>query len=141
MSQKISESSLLQAAGRFHGHIGPFLAIGLRMGLVANERLGRAPMDTSAVVTVEPKPPKSCLVDGIQFSTGCTMGKRNIMITPAPEAIAVAFSRGADTLTVALRADFLERLERELAGAAEKAVIDYAFRIMDTPTGELFEVT
>jgi formylmethanofuran dehydrogenase subunit E len=140
MTEPISENPLLQAAGRFHGHIGPFLAIGLRMGLLANENLGRAPMDTAAVVSVEPEPPKSCLVDGVQFITGCTMGKGNIKIRPDASIISVSFKRGAATLKIDLRDDFLRRMEHDLDGAPEKAVIDYAFEIMDTPLGELFEV-
>ena len=141
MTEPISDSPLIQAAGRFHGHIGPFLAIGLRMGLLANEMLGRDPFETTARVTVEPRPPKSCLVDGIQFVTGCTLGKGNIEVNPDPNRISVHFKQGKATLRVDLKHDFVQRMERTLEGAAEKAVVDYAYRIMDTPAGELFEVT
>jgi formylmethanofuran dehydrogenase subunit E len=137
----MSESMLLQAAGRFHGHVGPFLAIGLKMGLLVNEKMGRDPMETSARVAVEPRPPESCLVDGVQFTTGCTLGKGNIEIVPGGEPISAVFARGSATLKVNVRKEFLKRLDRDLDGAAEKAVIDYAFRIMDTPADEIFEVS
>ena len=135
------DNPLLIAAGRFHGHIGPFLALGLRIGLIANEMLGRAPMDVRAVVRVEPRPPRSCVVDGIQYSTGCTMGKRNIGIEPESVEVSVRFTKGAADLTIGIRQAYLDRMERELDGAPEKAVIDYSFEIMDTPSEEMFEVS
>jgi len=141
MPSPMSESMLLQAAGRFHGHVGPFLAIGLRMGLLANETLGRDPMETTALAAVEPRPPKSCLVDGVQFTTGCTMGKGNIELAPQTDPISVIFKRGEAVLRVSVRNDFLRRMDRDLEDAAEKAVIDYAYRIMDTPVDQLFKTS
>jgi formylmethanofuran dehydrogenase subunit E len=137
----MSESTLLKAAGRFHGHVGPFLVMGLRMGLLANETLGRDPMETTALVAVGPRPPKSCLVDGVQFTTGCTMGKGNIEIAPETDPISVIFKRGEAALKVSIRNDFLRRMDRDLEAAAEKAVIDYAYRIMDTPVDQIFETS
>jgi formylmethanofuran dehydrogenase subunit E len=137
----MGDNPLLVAAGRFHGHIGPFLAIGLRMGLVATERLGRAPMKMRVVVRVMPRPPRSCVVDGVQYSTGCTMGKANIEIQADPDRVAADVFLGPDSVSISLRQDFLRRIESDLEGAEEKAIIDYAFRIMDTATDEILEVT
>ncbi|MFZ1947196.1 MAG: formylmethanofuran dehydrogenase subunit E family protein [bacterium] len=135
-----TENPLLKAAGRFHGHIGPFLAIGLRMGLLANEVLGRSPFDTFAEITTRPEPPKSCLVDGVQYSTGCTMGKGNITLRAHPRLVRARFTQGERVVEVSLKAAFLRRMDRALQGAPEKAVVDYAFLIMDTREGDLFEV-
>jgi len=137
----MEDHPLLVAAGRFHGHIGPFLAIGLRMGGIANETLGRDPMEMGASVLVEPRPPRSCVLDGIQYSTGCTMGKGNIVIEPSPGGVAAAFRMGDKSLTIRLKEAYLERMERQLDGKPEKAVIDYAFGIMDTAPDEMFEVS
>ncbi len=131
---------LLIAAGRFHGHIGPFLAIGLRMGLVANEILGRSPLDVKASVDVKPNPPRSCVLDGIQYTTGCTLGKANIIVNPKEDGIVATFTHGEKRVRIDLREDFLKRMEKQLTGKSEKAVVDYAFQIMDTPEGQLFEV-
>jgi formylmethanofuran dehydrogenase subunit E len=136
----MQENPLLQAAGRFHGHIGPFLAVGLRMGQVANERLGRAPMDMKAVVWVEGRPPRSCVVDGIQYATGCTTGKGTIAIETDASRIAARFTARTGGVVITLRDRFLRQIEVDLKGAEEKAVIDYAFKIMDTAPEEIFEV-
>jgi formylmethanofuran dehydrogenase subunit E len=137
----MADNPLLAAAGRFHGHIGPFLAVGLRMGLLANEAMGRAPLETRAVVKLEPRPPRSCAVDGIQYVTGCTMGKGNIEIEPDPGLIWARFTRGLKCLTISLTEGYLRRIETDLENASEKAIIDYAFKMMDTPPEEMFEVS
>jgi formylmethanofuran dehydrogenase subunit E len=135
------EHPLLVGAARFHGHIGPYLALGLRMGFLANERLGREPLEAEAVVTVEAKPPRACILDGIQYATGCTLGKGNIKVEHHASRIAADFTLGGESVKVTIRREFLVRMERELAGRPEKAVVDYAFKIMDTAAVDLFEVT
>ncbi|MEW6243443.1 MAG: formylmethanofuran dehydrogenase subunit E family protein [Bacillota bacterium] len=64
---------------RFHGHLGPFVVLGYRMGQAAIDRLGApryfGPRVLSKAGTT---PPVSCLNDGIQLGTGCTFGKGNI---------------------------------------------------------------
>jgi len=132
---------LLKAAGRFHGHIGPFLALGMKMGLLANEVIGRDPFGVEADVTTEVRPPRGCLIDGLQYATGCTMGKGNIRLNPHPTWIRASFRRGGRVITVAVKDDLVARIESDLAGMTEKAIVDYAFRIMDTPPEDLFEVT
>jgi formylmethanofuran dehydrogenase subunit E len=112
----------------------------MRMGLIANEQIGRDPFGVEAEVSVEAKPPRSCLVDGVQYATGCTLGKGNIRIRPDTSNISARFTRGARTVTVTLKEGLLLSLERGLEGMPEKAIIDYAFEIMDTPAGDLFEV-
>ena len=52
----MQDNPLLKAAGRFHGHIGPFLAVGLKMGQLANERLGRAPIEEVVITNTLPVP-------------------------------------------------------------------------------------
>lgn len=137
----MNDNPLLKAAGRFHGHIGPFLAVGLRMGQIANERLGRDPMNIEAVVRVKERPPRSCVVDGIQYSSGCTMGKANISIEPDSERISARFTGKTGSCAIALKPGFLMKIEKDLEGADTKPIVDYAFRIMDTALDDIFEVT
>jgi len=63
MSAIISEE-LLKDAVRLHGHLGPFLVLGLKMSLRAKEILGEKP-EWCAVETVNCKP-YLCAVDGIR---------------------------------------------------------------------------
>ena len=138
--ETMEANRLLIAAGRFHGHIGPFLAVGLKIGLVANEILGRSPLEVRAEVEVNPRPPRSCVIDGIQYVTGCTLGKANIVIHARDDRIAASFSLGGRSVRISLRDEFLKEMESSLQGKPEKAVVDYAFQIMDTPAEQFLEV-
>ncbi|MBN1808934.1 MAG: CooT family nickel-binding protein [Planctomycetes bacterium] len=71
----------LDMAVRLHGHLGPYLVFGLRMGLLAKKRLdftGHFDVDVTAYTGC--KTPVSCMVDGLQYSTGATLGKNNIHV-------------------------------------------------------------
>lgn len=59
----------------FHGHTCPGLAIGIRVAELARQRLSITPA-SNIVCVVETD---MCAVDGIQFLTGCTFGKGNLV--------------------------------------------------------------
>jgi len=64
---------------RFHGHLGPYLILGIRAGECALKRLRcKKYFGINVKVWGAHKKPKSCLVDGLQLSTGATLGKGNI---------------------------------------------------------------
>jgi formylmethanofuran dehydrogenase subunit E len=74
----------VQQMARFHGHLGPFVVLGARMGEDAVLQQNIPPYFGLQVTVECPEtPPHSCLIDGIQISTGATMGKRNISHVPA----------------------------------------------------------
>jgi len=59
----------------FHGHWCPGLAVGIRAAEWALREMGRA-ADEEIVAVVETD---MCGVDAIQFLTGCTFGKGNLI--------------------------------------------------------------
>jgi formylmethanofuran dehydrogenase subunit E len=66
---------------RFHGHDGPFLALGYKFGKYINSKhKPHGIMDVNITVKVKSEKPFTCLVDGLQCSTFATMGKGNIRI-------------------------------------------------------------
>ncbi|OFW57277.1 MAG: hypothetical protein A2W01_01765 [Candidatus Solincola sediminis] len=67
----------LQKAIDFHGHLCPGLAIGYRAARGAMQRLGlKRAYDEELVCVVENK---SCSVDAVQYLSGCTFGKGNLI--------------------------------------------------------------
>ena len=70
----------LKKIEKFHGHIGPYVVIGYKMGEIANQLFGGDPFSKNAIVWTGTKPPLSCIIDGIQMSSGCTLGKGNITV-------------------------------------------------------------
>ncbi len=75
---------------RFHGHVGPFVVLGARMGEHA-VTVHKIPRYFGLQVTVEcpASPPPSCIIDGLQQSTGATYGKHNIKHIPADSGMKV----------------------------------------------------
>ena len=59
----IISKELLEKAVRIHGHLGPFLALGLKMSIRAEKILGEEP-SRCELETVNRKP-FLCVVDGI----------------------------------------------------------------------------
>jgi len=66
---------LIEKTINFHGHSCPGLVIGIRAAELALQKLGHADQnDLVAVVETD-----MCGVDAIQFLTGCTFGKGNLI--------------------------------------------------------------
>jgi formylmethanofuran dehydrogenase subunit E len=74
MSCSISKE-LIEKTIAFHGHSCPGLAIGIRAAELALQKLGH-PEQSDLVAIVETD---MCGVDAIQFLTGCTFGKGNLI--------------------------------------------------------------
>jgi formylmethanofuran dehydrogenase subunit E len=107
----------LLALQRFHGHLGIYVTLGLRMGVIGKRTLGDY-KDLRATVRTVPKPPMMCVVDGIQFASACTMGKGNIVIEPAAEP-AVTFQKEGRRLTISLKPNLRETIDREMSHEME----------------------
>ena len=75
MAMKISEKDIA-AAIAFHGHWCPGLATGIKVSEVVLSELGRS-FDEDIVAVAETD---NCAVDAIQFLTGCTVGKGNMIV-------------------------------------------------------------
>src|SRR5512137_2462430 len=73
----------LKDAISFHGHLGPYVVLGLLMGDFGLKKIkSRKYFGLKVKVWGADKKPKSCLVDGLQLSTGATYGKGNIEKLP-----------------------------------------------------------
>ena len=106
----------------FHGHIGPWAFAGMRMGRYALEVLDAKPhFGVQAEVWCPGETPKSCMMDGIQFSTGCTLGKQNIA-HHVSEAVRARFTNMETGQSVTLR--------------LKPAAIEQAVRKMNETTDE-----
>jgi len=88
----------LAAVVAFHGHECPGLALGVRAAEVALERIGPHAADEEVVCVSETD---MCAVDAIQFLTGCTLGKGNLIFRDLGK-IAFTFWRRSDGQAVRL---------------------------------------
>ena len=69
----------LDDAAMLHGHKGPFLVIGYRIGeYIVQLTKPKDEFGLSAKVYIPFERPYSCMLDGLQCSTKCTLGKKSI---------------------------------------------------------------
>jgi formylmethanofuran dehydrogenase subunit E len=137
--EKIEPSEeFLQRAVEFHGHLGPYLVLGLRAGIYANQALCREPMKTEAFIQTKTTPPESCFADGVQLSTGCTFGKGNISLQEG-EGLLVTFKKNSKKLTLKLRKEIIE--EMNSLPSEEKAWEDLAKDLYHRKIEKIFEIT
>ncbi len=71
----IDDKTLDQIVG-FHGHMCPGLAMGVQAASIALREIGPHSKDEEVVAVVETD---MCGVDALQFMTGCTFGKGNLV--------------------------------------------------------------
>jgi len=123
---------LFEFGVRLHGHRGPFLAVGVRMGLLALRLLGsRGFTGITAEAETGTIPPVSCLVDGLQASTGCTVGKGNLRVRDGGRP-AARFKDGEKEVYISLREEVAQAL---IDGGACEAMVEW---VLTAPEEELF---
>jgi hypothetical protein len=130
----------LQRIKEFHGHLGPYVVLGYRMGMIALERAGSTGhFEITAEVHSILSPPYSCLIDGVQLGSGCTLGKRNISVeeTDGP-AFAIFMARGGTKVTVRLLPGIPAMLKRSIDSVGVEAT---GLEVWKMDADSLFEIT
>ncbi len=119
----------------FPGHMCPGLAIGIRASELALREIGSHSVDEEIVAIVETD---MCGVDAIQYLTGCTFGKGNLIHRDYGKN-AFTFIRRADgkAMRVSLRPDALRSPE---AGDADMTREERVQQILEAPESVLFDV-
>ena len=80
------DQALIEKARDFHGHICPFVVLGLRASEIAMNRLGlrkageKETVGEEILAIVECN---NCFVDGVQVATGCTLGNNSLIYLDA----------------------------------------------------------
>ena len=88
--QNVHDTDLRDAI-QFHGHLCPGLALGYRVAKAALRELkADRPRDEELVAIVEND---SCAADAIQFITGCTFGKGNLIFRDYGKHVYSFFNR------------------------------------------------
>jgi formylmethanofuran dehydrogenase subunit E len=132
--------SLLKSATTFHGHLGPYLVLGLRMGLLAKETLKPHGLhDLSVTVWTKRSPPESCVLDGIQISSGCTLGRSSLRVVGASQ-IRARFRKENHSILVKPTEE-AARLLRSISGrTAKNRLEEIAVTVGSMPSKALFTV-
>ncbi|MBN3036438.1 MAG: nucleoside hydrolase [Bacteroidales bacterium] len=104
-----------------HGHLGVYAIIGTKMGIRAREYFGIGVDDMHVVSYAGVRPPVSCMNDGLQVSTGATLGHGLIRVDTAgiqrPEA---EFTFRSQTIRITLKVPFGEKLKHAIREGVEQ---------------------
>jgi pyrimidine-specific ribonucleoside hydrolase len=99
----------------FHGHLGVFSIVGAKMGIRAREIFGVGPDMLEVTTYAGLRPPYSCLNDGIQVSTGATLGMGTINVSAdsvvRPEAV---FTYKGRSIRISLKKEYLAKVDSDI---------------------------
>jgi formylmethanofuran dehydrogenase subunit E len=127
--------SVIKRARELHGHLGPFLVIGVKIGEFAKKVLnGRM----EALVKVPMVTPFSCIIDGIQASTQCTIGNRRLLVENSEKEITIRFKlQGSQKmLKIYVKQQLVEELKQKLSqGTADE---ELAWKVAQMPKNSIF---
>ena len=99
----------------FHGHLGVFSIVGAKMGIKARELFGVGPDLIEVVTYAGTNPPYSCMSDGIQVSTGATLGMGTIHV--ASDSISkpmAVFTYKNKSIQISLKKEYLEMIKADI---------------------------
>ena len=134
--------SAIEKAVDFHGHLGPFLVVGVRMGITALQRLETRKGDAAlrAVVSVKRSVPFSCAIDGIQVTTRCTIGNGRLRLRNSSREISTTLEiSGRRRVTVTLKPAKLAELRRAVTKMKVSERLEAIARaVASMPEQELF---
>ena len=128
----------LKQIERFHGHLGPYVVIGYKMGEIANQMLSPDPFSKKAIAWTGTKPPLSCIIDGIQISSGCTLGKGNIEITLDGIPRVRFIENNGKHIEVTLKPGIEEEIDSIVT---DENIISFSERLYSRSNEELFDIS
>ena len=115
---------LIENAAKLHGHLGPFLVIGVRMGDLAKRYLevdDKSSRRLEVSIKTPLSTPFSCVIDGIQASTSCTVGNRKLKIENSTKEITAHFKlqNSKETVRISVNPRIAETLISEMSKGAK----------------------
>lgn len=133
----------IRNAENLHGHLGPFLVIGVKMARLAMKTLNIDKTKQSDMQTLAKLPlitPFSCILDGIQATTQCTVGNRRLKVKNSDGDITALFKLKSQdkAIKIHVKPQLIEMLKKKLSRGIPNE--ELAWTIAETTEDELFEV-
>lgn len=79
-----TRAELIAAGARVHGGFGTLVALGIRIGNEAAERLGAGARELDVTYFDSGEAPCACVADGIMVATSASPGQRSLRVSPEP---------------------------------------------------------
>jgi formylmethanofuran dehydrogenase subunit E len=138
-----TREELIAAGKRVHGGFGTLIALGIRIGTEAGERLGAGPREVDVTYFDSPQAPCACIVDGIMVATSASPGQRTLRIVPEPAGegllarVVIRHKRTGGAVEVTIPLEIMSGM-REVNGSEEG--VRWAY-VMHADRGEHFTLT
>ncbi|MEM2118172.1 MAG: formylmethanofuran dehydrogenase subunit E family protein [Candidatus Bathyarchaeia archaeon] len=132
---------LIEDAEKIHGHLGPFLVIGVRMGRLA-EKILTTKRNKNVKLQVHVKLPMltpfSCILDGIQTTTKCTIGNQKLKIENSQKEITAHFilQKPDKSLKVTVNQKMIEELTNKMSEGVSTEELEW--ETAHAPENQLF---
>ena len=115
------EWEVVVLTNEFHRHLGIYSILGAKMGLVARDHFQVGLDELTILSHAGQQPPISCLNDGLQVSTGATLGHGTIQVSegdnPCPSA---RFTHGDRTIVLTLKQIYWNRIKSDIRKIIEQ---------------------
>ena len=125
----------MEGVRRFHGHSCPGLSIGIRVAEVALREIGPHSSDEEEICITETD---NCAVDAIQYFTGCSAGKGNLIHHDHGKNV-FTFIRRSDGKAIRISARPAPKVDEGRCHAPQSRE-ERIQAILSAPLEELFEV-
>ena len=133
----LEEWKAVVLTNELHHHMGLWSIVGAKMGVRAREILV-VPFDGIDVVSsAGVKPPYSCLNDGLQVSTGASLGRGTIKVIDTDQ-LSVDFSSKGKKVTMKVKQEIVKEIERVIKDCSDKYIFQSPryFRELDKISAE-----
>lgn len=109
----------------FHGHLGVYSIIGAKMGILAREYFGVSTDLLKIKSYAGSVTPFSCMNDGLQVSTGATLGQGTISLTDDPVTKPHAiFTYNNEQILIKMKPAYQEMLQKVIRAGVDNFGID-----------------
>ena len=118
----VDEKRAIELTNLIHGHIGIYSILGAKMGVHALDLFEASGIEGRPVIVsyAGSVPPVSCFNDGLQISTGSTLGRGLISVALDVEPRAEAtFTCGGKTLHLRLKPSYEAQIQADIRRAVE----------------------
>jgi formylmethanofuran dehydrogenase subunit E len=127
-----------------HGGFGSHIALGIRIGQDALQRLGAKRREVSVAVTEGKNAPCACVADGVILATSASPGQKTLVVAPKSEdamhmaVIDIKHSKTGKTISYRVPATAIGPLAQMNPGKSAREKFDLVFA---APASQLYEVT
>jgi pyrimidine-specific ribonucleoside hydrolase len=103
-----------------HRHLGIYSILGAKMGVYAREILDASLDELQVTSYAGNKTPLSCFNDGLQVSTGATLGHGLIQVMEDNPRIEVVFEKNGTAIHIRLKQEVVRQIEQHIENALKE---------------------